>query len=702
VGRGQLLELLETADVLVESFKPGVMSRLSLDYETLSPQFPALIYASIPAYPSGSRHSNRAGWDALVQARSGQQYEQPGWRAGPIFLASPIPSWGAAYLTAAGILAALHSRELTGRGQRVETSLYQGVLAVTTMLWVHAEHRQGELQSMMTKTYPPGLHQPEILECKNGWIQSVPQTQKEGTTIHDVVGLPRDTPPAELFSSLGKIYRDWDRDALVSKLHEDLFQAAPVIPTREALNHSQLIANDMVVEVDDPEVGRTKQVGMPCKLSLTPARPPRPRPKPGEHNNEVLGERRARPVLPPMSDQHTGRYPLEGIRVLDFGRAFAGPFAPMVLATLGADVIKVATASHNPMASAIGSSSVWLGCEEGKRSILVDMKSEEGYEVVRKLIERSDVVHHNMTKGVDRRLGIDYESLKKIKPDIIYCNTFMYGPEGPLSHLGGQDSLAQAMVGWEWEAGATDTGNTPLWYRFGHGDTSNALSSVVGVLLALAHRDRTGEGQALWSSLINGALYTCSDVHLTEDGAADPPKLNKNLTGLGALYRLYETQDGWIQVAAVQEKHWGPFCQAVGVGELVDDPHFATPDARHRNRTELEDRLEAVFATRTALQWRRALDAAGVPAEIAVNTNDGESVLFDEENLDLGLVSRTQHRDLGRLRQAGRFVTFSEPNRTELRPPPVSGQHSVEIMRWLGYDEPTIEAYIDRGVIAVG
>src|SRR5207253_5272806 len=138
---------------------------------------------------------------------------------------------------------------------------------------------------------------------------------------------------------------------------------------------------------------------------------------------------------------------------------------------------------------------------------------------------RADIVHHNMTKGVARRLGIDHESLRQIKRDIISCNTYMYGLDGPLSFLGGQDSLAQAMVGWEWEAGAADAGGRPLWYRFGHADTCNALSSVVGVLLALAHRDRTGEGQEVWTSLLNGALYTCGDVHLTEDGPADPPRL---------------------------------------------------------------------------------------------------------------------------------------------------------------------------------
>ncbi|HLG66258.1 MAG TPA: CoA transferase [Acidimicrobiales bacterium] len=699
-GKERFLELVSSADVLAEAFSPGVMARLGLDYPSLEQRFPELVYVSVPAYPADSRHASRAGWDALVQARSGQQYEQPCWRSGPAFLASPMPSMGALYLVPAAILAALHARERTGRGQFVETSLYQGVLATTTMLWVHAQRNQNQLQSMMTKTYPPGIHQPEVIECADGWIQSLAgATQKKGVMIHDVVGIPKDTPPDKVYEALAENYRTRKREELVTLLHEQLFQVAEILPTRETLQHPQIVANHMAVTVEDPEVGRTVQVGMPFKLSRTPARDPRPRPLPGQHNDEVLRDVRPRPARGAPASAPP-RYPLDGIRVLDFGRAFAGPFAPMVLAGLGADVIKVATTEGDTMAAMMSSSSVWLGCEQGKRSIRVDLKTSEGAEVVRKLVERSDVVHHNMTKGVAQRLGIDHESLRAIKPDIISCNTYMYGPEGPLSHLGGNDSLAQALSGLEWEAGPAEEGNRPLWYRFGHGDTANALSSVVGVLVALAHRDRTGEGQAVWTSLLNAATYLCSEVHLTEDGASEPPKLDRGQTGFGALYRLYESQEGWVQVAAVKEEHWPAFCRAIGQADLEADPRFATARARQDHREELEALLEPVFLTQTALQWRRRLDDAGVPAEISVSTVDGETVLFDEENVRLGLVAETEHLELGRLRQVGRLIRFSGTPSTVLRPPPVPGQHTTEIMAWLGYDEPTIADYSARGIIA--
>jgi crotonobetainyl-CoA:carnitine CoA-transferase CaiB-like acyl-CoA transferase len=701
-GKAQFLELVSTADVVAESFAPGVMAALGLDYESLAEQFPQLIYLSIPAYPSDSRHAGRPGWDALVQARSGQQHEQPGWRPGPMFLASPLPSIGAMYLVPTAILAALHAREQTGLGQRVETSLYQGVLAFTGMLWAHAEHKQSQAQAVMTKTYPPGVHQAEVIECADGWAQILPgSTQKKGASIHQIFDIPADTPPADIYKVLTTILRDRKREEVVDRMHEDLYQVAEILPTREVLKHPQIIFNEMTVEVDDPDVGPTIQAGMPFRLSKSPPSAPRPRPRVGQHNAEVLAESR-QPWQPSAEIRpgHKQRYPLDGIRVLDFGRMLAGPFAGMVLAGLGADVIHVQAAEDGPMGNMMRLSTVLLGCEQGKRSIRVDMKTPEGMEVVHKLIERSDVVHHNLTKGVGQRLGIDYESLCKIKPDIIYCNTYMYGPEGPLSHLGGNDSLSQALSGLEYEMGPAEEGNRPLYYRFGHTDTTNALSSVVGVLAALAHRDRTGEGQELWTSLLNAAVYVNSDVYLSAEGASDPPKLDKNQTGFGALYRLYETQDGWIQVAAPKKEHWPAFCAVVGRSDLELDERFATPEARLANRRSLEALFEPVFLTQTAIQWRRRLNDGGVPAEISVNTVDGETVLFDEDNMKLGIVAETQHPELGRLRQFGNLMRFSHTPSTVLRSPPLPGEHTVELMHWLGYDEARVDGLMADGVIA--
>jgi crotonobetainyl-CoA:carnitine CoA-transferase CaiB-like acyl-CoA transferase len=712
-GREQLRKLAAVSDVLVESFAPGTMGRHGLGYDALAASCPRLVYVSVPAYPSGSRHAARPGWDALVQARSGLQWEQPGWREGPIFLQNQLPSMAAAYLVPIGILAALSAREETGRGQHVETSLLQGALTLTTMIWLHAEHGQIEVQRAMSKSYPPGIHQASIWETSDGWVHTS-ASRGAARPMAEVLGLPPEHDPmmltllsmseapedreraVALRAVVSDAYRRQKRDALVEEFHANGLGAEAIVPMSEVLHHAQLRATAAVVDVEDPEVGPTTQLGITLRLVDTPGRVRGPRPPLGAHNDEVLGSLASAslPAAASGAPLRAHAHALADVRVLDFGRAFAGPFATMILAGLGADVIKVQAPGVAGM-----SGGPELGCNQGKRSIAVDMKHPDGRRVAHRLIERSDVVHHNMTKGVAERLGIDHATLAGIRPDIISCNTFMYGPEGPLSDLGGLDPLAQAAAGLEYEAGPVHEGNVPLWYRFGHGDTANALSSVVAVLMALHHRKRTGNGQPVWATLLHASALWSSGVYLTPDGPCEYERLDRDQTGLSALYRLYAAQGGWIQLAAVRPEHWSALCAALCRPDLESDARFATPSARHDRRSELEAELAPQFATRTPLQWRRALDAVGVPCEIAVDTNDGESVLFDDELLALGIVAETRHRVHGRLRQVGQLVRFSEtPGRVE-HAPPVVGQHTVEIMRWLGYDDGEIVSLRERDVI---
>jgi crotonobetainyl-CoA:carnitine CoA-transferase CaiB-like acyl-CoA transferase len=391
-------------------------------------------------------------------------------------------------------------------------------------------------------------------------------------------------------------------------------------------------------------------------------------------------------------------YALEGVRLIDFGQFLAGPYGPMIIADLGAEVIKVEPVTGDGMRN---SGKPFFGCQRGKKDIAIDLKTPEGLEIAHKLVATADVVHHNMTKGVAKRLKIDYETCKKIKQDIIYCNSWMYGEEGPLSAFGGLDPLAQAAGGLEYEAGAAHEGNPPLWYRFGMGDTTNAFQTVIGVLLALYHRRKTGQGQYLWSSLLNGGAFCGLEGFLTQEGTKAPPrpKLDKELTGISATYRLYQTIDGWLQLAAVKQNHFEALCQVLGKPTLKDDRRFATEEARTTHRKELEAELEPVFKSRTSKEWNILLDGAGVPNEIPVDTNDGETILFDEENVRLGLVAEYAHPTMGLMRQFGHLIFFSRTPGNIQGPPPLVGENTRDIMRWLGYSEKTIEEYKAKNVI---
>jgi crotonobetainyl-CoA:carnitine CoA-transferase CaiB-like acyl-CoA transferase len=390
--------------------------------------------------------------------------------------------------------------------------------------------------------------------------------------------------------------------------------------------------------------------------------------------------------------------PLEGIRVIDFGQFLAGPFAPMLLADLGADVIKVEPTVGDRMRTGVPGS--FMGCQRGKRDIAVDLKKPEGLGIALELVATADVVHHNMTLGTAQRLGVGYEDCRAVQADIIYCNTFMYGAVGPLAHLGGLDPLGQAASGIEWESGPVPEGNTPLWYRHGHGDVAAAMSSVTAVLIGLFHRNRTGQGQSMWASLFHGAMLYTADSWIGPDGAPSPrPTLDGEQLGLDALYRLYETQDGWLQLAAVRDRDWPALCRTVRKEQLLADARFATPGDRTVHRSELTTELQEAFMADLATNWRRRLVAVGVPAEVSVDTWDGETILFDSELERLGLVTEYEHPLLGRVRQFGNLISFSDTPGRQNRATPMLGQHTREILGELGYTEDVVEDLAARGVV---
>jgi crotonobetainyl-CoA:carnitine CoA-transferase CaiB-like acyl-CoA transferase len=304
-GREAFSRLAGTADVLVESFRPGVMDRLGVGYDTVHAAHPRLVYTSVPAYPPGHRYAQRPGYDALVQASSGQQWEQPGWRLGPIFLHMPMPSMGTVFLVPSGILSALIARETTGRGQHVATSLLQGVFLYTTQIWQQVEHAGAPYHDLMGKSYPPGVHQQMIFECANREFVhvSVMSGLAPKRSQDEILGL-EDAPDPFTFMSMPaeerevinrrrrEAFKRHDRAELVAEFQANNHAIEPIITMEDALAdpHPQLAANGMVAEIDDPELGRTTQIGVPINLFGTPGAIRGPQPRVGEHNAEIWGE----------------------------------------------------------------------------------------------------------------------------------------------------------------------------------------------------------------------------------------------------------------------------------------------------------------------------------------------------------------------------------------------------------------------------
>jgi crotonobetainyl-CoA:carnitine CoA-transferase CaiB-like acyl-CoA transferase len=304
-GRDAFTKLANTADVVVESFRPGVMDRLGVGYDSVSRSNPHVIMCSIPGYPPGHRFEQRPGYDALVQASSGQQFEQPGWRLGPIFLHMPMPSMAAAFLVPTGVMAALITRGRTGRGQHVTTSLWHGAFLYTTQIWQHVEKANAAFHDLMGKTYPPGVHQGFVFECANNeWLHlSVMSGLAPLKSQDEILGVPAAPTQLEAMSmdaaELAELqqrrrdaFKAHNRDELVAELQANNYAVEPIITMEQALAnpHPQLAANGMVATVDDPALGTTTQIGVPIHLLGTPGAIKSAQPSVGQHNEEIWGE----------------------------------------------------------------------------------------------------------------------------------------------------------------------------------------------------------------------------------------------------------------------------------------------------------------------------------------------------------------------------------------------------------------------------
>jgi crotonobetainyl-CoA:carnitine CoA-transferase CaiB-like acyl-CoA transferase len=383
-----------------------------------------------------------------------------------------------------------------------------------------------------------------------------------------------------------------------------------------------------VAEVDDPEVGRIRHIGPILEFSATPGAVAGPSPRSGQHTDDVTAEAKAMRTGVPSSGEQPATslsHPLAGIRVLDLGLGVAGPYTGRVLADLGADVIKI-NAMHDTYWAG---THMGLGTNRGKRSIAIDLKHEGGRRALEKLIESADVVATNWRPGAAARLGLDYETLHARFPRLVYCNTRGF-EKGPRSALPGTDQTAAALTGTEWEDGACDAGNPPLWSRSNMGDTGNAMLGAIAIVSALYHRERTGEGQAVSTSIVNAGLFHTSYAWIHADGAPGGwEHVDGGQYGLSPYYRLYQCADeGWLFLAAVTAP------ERDRLTAMLRDAEEVNLDA-----DQPEAILSSCFGRRTAAEWLERLDGYGVPAEF-VDESFCRALFDDPEAKKLQLVAR--------------------------------------------------------------
>jgi crotonobetainyl-CoA:carnitine CoA-transferase CaiB-like acyl-CoA transferase len=483
---------------------------------------------------------------------------------------------------------------------------------------------------------------------------------------------------------------EWERAAIEAGI-----SCQTVRSPEEALTDPLLVADGAVTELDDPEVGRIRQLGRLWRFQKCDWKVRGPAPAAGQHTDEVKAEAAAAAV-PKRAAKPAGRspaHPLEGVRVIDFSLAVAGPFGAQVLAELGAEVIKVNAANRMQLNAAMHGI-----CERSKRSIAIDLKDPDGMAVFHRLVESADVVATNMREAAVERLGLNYEAVRAINPRIIYCHTRGH-EDGPRKNVMGHDQSAACIAGVEWLEGGLDDGGKPHWPSVSIGDTGNGFLWAAAVVQALYHRDRTGEGQKVDTAIVNAHLLNASMAWTTPDGSVTPrPKLDHMALGWNALYRLYECSDGWLCVAALSDAHWTGLCAAIDNPELAADSRFATAEARAANDAELAKVLEAAFSGTSAADAHKRLDAGAVPAEIS--SPDYILRFFeDPKNHESQRLTTFEDPIGGRTTNIGLLVDFSETPGKYWGPPVFIGEFTREIMRDVGYDDEQIDKLSAQGSV---
>jgi crotonobetainyl-CoA:carnitine CoA-transferase CaiB-like acyl-CoA transferase len=650
-GRARLESMLAGADVFVHELGPTAASALGLDDDALAERHPDLIVSSVLSWPANHPDADRPVDELLAMARLGICDEQMPWhRDGPVLIRFPLGSWGAVYLAAAGIVARLIARGRTGIAGPAHTSLVAGALVPMGMHWSRADHPSEGMRIGFPKEGRGS--QATIYECRDGHWFHLMGNPMQSPMVQRIIPTMGDGPDALIKTFLAAPRQEWLDDLWANDV-----PAQPCLPFGDIFDDEQSLANEYIVELDDPEHGHITVGGKP--LTVTPPQAVRgPAPAHGAHTDEVLAGWTARPLRTRGTNT---RYPLEGVKVLDLGAYLAGPYAPMLLADLGATVIKIESTTGDAMRP---TGWAFNGCQRGKFGVALDLKAPSARAAVEAAIRWADVVHHNIRMPAARRLGIDPESVRAINPDVVFCHTSSYGPAGPRADWPGYDQLFQAQCGWE-VLGAGE-GNTPMWHRFGFMDHQCALSSVVTTLLALYRRDQTGVGTDVAGSLLGAGALTVSETFVKPDGTLVPfASLDTDQREISEGRRIVELDDGWVAVAA-------------------DTPA----------------QLDALRGI--ALNGRKVADAladlgtAGVPAE-HVREDQRDPFFDDPANRAAHLVASYPHAEFGAMLQPGAMWWFRDQEVKLEMAPPALGEHTVACLTEIGLDRATIDGLLAEG-----
>jgi crotonobetainyl-CoA:carnitine CoA-transferase CaiB-like acyl-CoA transferase len=394
--------------------------------------------------------------------------------------------------------------------------------------------------------------------------------------------------------------------------------------------------------------------------------------------------------------------PLAGMRVLELAQIMAGPTCGMMLADLGADVIKIeklpggddSRGYREPRIN--GVSAPFLMMNRNKRGIALNLKHPQGRDILLRMVRDADVLTENFRHGTMEKLGLGYDTLSRGNPGLIYCQISGFGRNGPLRDQGGFDLIAQGYAGLMSVTG--EPGRPPVKTGNPVADIAAGILAVAGVAAAYAHKQKTGQGQLVDTSLFEAALQQTFWHAAIHFATGESPGPTGSAHVLSAPYQAFHASDGWVNIGGANQANWERIADVLGHPEWRDDPRFATNTARMQNIEALTAAINAVLGTRTKAEWTERLAAAGVP--VGPVHSLGEA-LAHPQTLARGMVVDLVHPQAGAIKAIGCPLHFSATPTQITRPAPLLGEHTREVLREHGYADADIDAFVAGGVIEV-
>ncbi|MFQ5697678.1 MAG: CaiB/BaiF CoA transferase family protein [Myxococcota bacterium] len=729
-GRGSLLELIERADLVIENLSPGRLRDWGLDFDALSRRNPGLVMISITPFGQTGPYSGWKGMDLNAYHLTGASHRYCG-RPGeaPLEHGTFAADFSGAVAGAAWGLAALLGRERVGGGQQLDVSCAE-VIAAT---FVGGQNIGGLAQDGAADTRT-GVGMPlgapaTIVPCRDGFVWMLALEPGQWKGLGEVMGDP-EWMALEMFQDM--FTRAQNADLIYPLIQEwtlergklEIMEACQargvpvtaVFAIDEAAEHPHVRERGYIVELEHPILGRFRTLGAPFRLPESPGGPHMAAPQLGEHNAQVLGERldrsaRSRPARArgnPASPLRGRALPLEGIRVANFGWVWAGPVVGQTLSFLGAEVYKIEsharvdmTRNLPPFAESIASPDRSLSnhaCWAGNGSVSLNLKTEEARELARELVARCDVVIENFGPGVMDHLGLGYERLRELRPDLVMFSMPAAGRTGPLKDIRTYGLSLTSTTGLDSLTGYVGGGPIPVENAFS--DPYNGVLGAFAILVALRHRDRTGTGQHIDYSQQEAIMQMVGPAFMdyTLNGRVAGPLGNRHPLAAASPHGVFPCrgEDRWISIAVESAAEWRALVRTLGDPAWARRAELSTPEGRVEHIETLHSRLAEETARFEARALAERLQSAGVAAAPVLGIAD---LLDDPHYRARGTFIEVDHPLGFHETIYGSYVKMSR-SQARIRPGPAIGQDNEPVLKeLLGLSDARYDELVARRVI---